>query len=112
MHKCCDRLKLPKNLRQLHPVFHHSLLKKSPDPDCWHPRCPPPPPLWRQGQLHYEISEILDSKVSRGRLFYLVHWAHFGVGEDEWVKASDLLAPKLVTAFHRLHPTRPGVQSP
>lgn len=31
------RLKLPKNLKHVHPVFHHSLLKKAPVPDRWHP---------------------------------------------------------------------------
>lgn len=90
-------LDLPKILCHIHPVFQFSLLKRCPPPpDAWHPAPAAPPPLPIDGEPHQEVEEILDSKLSHNRLYYLVPWSHFGRGEDEWVCAEHVRVPCLV----------------
>src|SRR6266436_6303198 len=58
-------LRLPQHFRSVHPVFHISQLEPAePDP---FPQCaqPPPPPVEIDGDIEYEVSEILDSKLDR-----------------------------------------------
>lgn len=76
-------LKLPKNLRNVHPDFHHSLLKRAPTPDKWHPLPAYPLPILVYGEQHQEVEDILDSKIGHKKLYYLIKWLHFGVGEIE-----------------------------
>ena len=72
--KLAYKVKLPEQMRTIHPVFHISLL----EPYCenkWEGRAQvPPPPDEIEGELKYEVKEILDSKVVRGKLLYLVDW--------------------------------------
>lgn len=103
-------LDLPMDLHHIHPIFHFSFLKKCPLPDAWHPAPAAPPPLIMNGELHQEVEEILDSKLSRNCLYYLIHWKHFGSREDEWVCTEHVNAPHLVKEFHKQHPLRPGGQ--
>uniref|UniRef100_A0A8C5QB28 Polyprotein n=1 Tax=Leptobrachium leishanense TaxID=445787 RepID=A0A8C5QB28_9ANUR len=101
------KLALPPSLR-IHPVFHVSLLKPwTPDP--FPGRAPsPPPPVMVDDDLEYEIAEILDSRMHRGRLQYLVDWKGYGPEERSWEPASQVHAPDLLRAFHGAHPSRPG----
>ena len=59
---------------KIHPVFHVSLLTPVPrDPHPGH--IPPAPPaVLVDGEEEYEVEEILDSKLVRKRLKYLVQW--------------------------------------
>lgn len=65
-------LELPKSLRKVHPVFHCILLKLevvSP----LRPAAPPvPEPNMVEEEQHFEIKEILDSRMHRGATQYLV----------------------------------------
>ena len=48
-------------------------------------RRPPPPPLVIcDGIEEYEVKKILDSRIFRGKVEYLVRWKGYGVEEDEW----------------------------
>ncbi|MBW0526914.1 hypothetical protein O181_066629 [Austropuccinia psidii MF-1] len=70
-------LKLPSKWKSIHPVFHISLLepvKKSTIPN--RPQEPPPPIIIEQEE-EWEVSQILDSKLERGKLWYLVEWKGF-----------------------------------
>jgi hypothetical protein len=73
------RLRLPHELRLIHPVFHISQIEPS-TPNRFPDRQPPPPePIEIDGELEYEIREILDSKYdlrcwSTCELFYYVQW--------------------------------------
>ncbi|MBW0487590.1 hypothetical protein O181_027305 [Austropuccinia psidii MF-1] len=65
-------LKLPSQWKSFHPVLHISLLepvKKSTIPNR---NQDPPPPIIIEEEEEWEVSQILDSKLKRGKLWYLV----------------------------------------
>jgi hypothetical protein len=67
------RLELPTSMK-VHLVFHVSLLepyKKSSIPSRSQAA---PPPIEINGEEEFEVSEILDSRINRRKLEYLVHW--------------------------------------
>ena len=41
-------------------------------------------------QTTYKIDKILDKRVRRGILEYLVGWRGYGAGFDSWVPATDI----------------------
>ena len=67
-----------------------------------------------QGELEYEISEVLDSKIDRRRsykLLYLVQWLGYENTDEEfsWLPANELEHAKdLISDFHSAYPTKPG----
>ena len=73
----------------------------------------PDPPAIIDGELEYEISSILDSKIDKRRkckLQYLVQWTSYkGMDEEtSWLPASELPhASDLVTDFHQAYPNKP-----
>src|SRR5258705_296015 len=87
---------LPQQFRGVHPIFHISQLEptfQNPFPH----REQPPPPIELDGEMEYEVSEILDSKLDHcfkagDALCYLVHWMGYEGTDEEtsWVAASDL----------------------
>lgn len=95
-------LKLPPLLGKVHPVFHSSLLK---------PVDSVRDPLEHPGPLvgdQYEIVDILDSKLSRGRLKYLVQWKGYPLEEASWVPVENLKVNRLWKLYHRKYPHKPG----
>ena len=74
----------------------------------------PPPPVEVEGELEYEIAEVLDSKLDRRRrckLQYLVKWFGYEGTDEEtsWLPADELgNATDLVMDFHRNYPAKPG----
>ena len=71
--KMAYRLELPARMGKIHPVFHVSLLEPYHE-NKWEGRVQePPPPEEIEGELEYEVEEILDSKIVRGKLKYLVN---------------------------------------
>ncbi|CAJ0943984.1 unnamed protein product, partial [Ranitomeya imitator] len=99
------RLDLPASFA-IHNVFHRSLLRRYEVPVV--PSLEPPAPVLVEGELEYVVEKILDSRVSRRKLQYLVKWKGYGQEDNSWVVASDVHADDLVRAFHRAHPGRPG----
>ncbi|MBW0468821.1 hypothetical protein O181_008536 [Austropuccinia psidii MF-1] len=74
-------LKLPKQWKAVHPVFHVSILdpvKKSTIPN--QNQFPPPQVIVEQKE-EWEVAQVLDSKVNRVMLWYLVEWK--GLSEDQ-----------------------------
>ncbi|XP_077167442.1 uncharacterized protein LOC143824256 [Paroedura picta] len=84
-----------------------SLLRRAPVPDVWQPPLSTPVPVYIDKDTHYEVNQILDSRVHKGRLQYLVDWKDFPSGEREWVEAANVKAPRLLRAFHRAFPECP-----
>ena len=72
------RLELPSSIK-IHPVFHVNLLEPH-NPNTFSGRVvAPPTPVIVDGAPESEVAEVLDFKILRGKLFYLVDW----VGYDE-----------------------------
>jgi hypothetical protein len=103
------RLELPAQMGQIHPVFHASLLEPHHE-NPWEGRIQtPPPPQEVEGELEYEVEAILDSKLTRGKLMYLVDWVGYGQEERTWEPAENVEhAEQAVADFHRAHPERPS----
>ncbi|KAL5525002.1 hypothetical protein ACEPAF_8871 [Sanghuangporus sanghuang] len=63
------KLKIPKTWKHVHPVFNEILLKPAVQPSFEsQKKPPPPPPVIIDEQEEYEVEEILDSRLHRGRL--------------------------------------------
>src|SRR5258706_7894880 len=81
-------LHLPQHFCSVHPVFHISQLEPvEPDPFPQHTQ-PPPPPVEIDGNIEYEVNEILNSKLDRHfqgtRSFhYLVCWSGYEGTEEK-----------------------------
>jgi transposase InsO family protein len=104
------KLKLPQSMRRLHPVF--NVVKLTPVPEDPFPGrqlTPPPPPILVDGEEEWEVEEILDSRLVRKKLKFLVKWKGFGREENSWEDAGDVHAPELVQEFYKRHPGAPRV---
>ena len=63
----------------------------------------PPPPVDVQGELEYEIAEVLDPKIDRCqscKLLYLVRWLGYENTDEEfsWLPATELEHAKDLTS--------------
>jgi hypothetical protein len=103
------RLQLPKTVK-VHPVFHVELFEKH-KPDLIPGRTPKPlPPVIVEGEEEYVVESIIDSRLFRGKLQYLVHWQNYPISHRTWELAENVEnAPELVVQFHRSHPKKPGL---
>ena len=74
----------------------------------------PPPPVEVEGELEYEIAEVLNSKIDKQRrckLLYYIRWLSYKGTDDEysWLPADELThTPDLVSNFHKAYPLKPG----
>lgn len=101
------RLKLP-NTMKIHPVFHVSLLKAAvPNPFPGR-SAQPPDPVLIDGEEQFVVEEILDSRIHRNQLQYLVKWEGYPAEENSWEPVDNINAPRLVSKFHRRHPGKPS----
>ena len=105
--KLAYRLELPAQMGRTHPVFHASLLEPHRE-NPWVGRVQePPPPDEVEGELEYEVQEILDSKLARGKLMYLVDWVGYGPEERTWEPVENVeRAEEAVTHLHQAYPQR------
>ncbi|MBW0575589.1 hypothetical protein O181_115304 [Austropuccinia psidii MF-1] len=108
------QLKRPSQWKYNHPVFHISLLepvKTSMIPN-WHQD--PPPPIINEEEEEWEVSQILDSKLKRRKLWYLVEWEGFSQDSERsmWEPAENLKnCPELVKDFCSLYLEKTGPNS-
>ncbi|MBW0493695.1 hypothetical protein O181_033410 [Austropuccinia psidii MF-1] len=70
-------LKLPCQWKFIHPVFHISLLEPVKTSTIPNQHQEPPPQIIIEEEEEWEVSQILDSKLKRGKLWYLVEWKGF-----------------------------------
>ncbi|MBW0474039.1 hypothetical protein O181_013754 [Austropuccinia psidii MF-1] len=104
-------LKLPSQWKSIHPVFHISLLEPVKTSTIPNRNQEPPPPIIIEEEEEWEVSQILDSKLKRRKLWYLVEWKGFSKDPERstWEPAKNLKnCPELVKDFHSLYPVRPG----
>ena len=99
-------LRLPPWLRS-HPVFHASLLEKAKINQFSKRREPEPPAILVENEEEYQVEEVLDSRLSYGRLQYLIDWEGYPPSERCWVNVEDVHAPKMIEMFHTKYPEKP-----
>ncbi|MBW0527770.1 hypothetical protein O181_067485 [Austropuccinia psidii MF-1] len=98
----------------LEAIFHTSLLepvKKSTIPDR-HQEAPPP--IITEEEEEWEVSQILDSKLKRRKVWYLVEWKGFSQDSERstWEPAENLKnCSELVKDFNSSYPDKPGLNS-
>src|SRR6266511_6261006 len=107
--KYAYQLILLPSMRQLHSVFNVVKLTLAPD-DPIPSRCqtPPPPPKLVEGKEEYIVKEVLNSRLFRQKIQYLVKWEGYGV-EHNTLEYSDHLNNALdkVAEFYMRHPGAP-----
>ena len=83
-------------MSRLHPVFPVVKLMPAPvDPIPGRRSHPPPDPVLVEGEEHYEVEAILDSRISRGQLQYLIHWKGYSYEHNSWENATSVHSPAL-----------------
>ena len=88
--------------------FHASYLEPV-TVNSFHPATPKPKLISVDGSDEFEVEYIVDSRYSRKKLQYLVHWKDFSVADRSWEPAHSLAHSKdLVQQFHAKHPEKPG----
>ncbi|CAI7935191.1 Hypothetical predicted protein, partial [Podarcis lilfordi] len=100
------KLHLPENMR-IHPVFHRSLLSVFVPAHKYQISRGPPPFPTMMGEEETEVEEILDSRISRRKLQYLVAWKGLDESENSWEPAEKINVPELQREFHRKYPHKP-----
>jgi hypothetical protein len=107
--KLAYRLELPPSMRRIHPVFHVSLLEPYHANTISGRTQPEPPPIEVDGEEEWEVKEILDSRIVRGKLEYFVDWVGFDEGSRTWEPAKNCEnSPELIATYHRKYPNRPS----
>ncbi|MBW0461962.1 hypothetical protein O181_001677 [Austropuccinia psidii MF-1] len=104
-------LKLPSQWKSIHQVFHISLLEPIKTSTILNRNQEPPPPIIIKEEEESEVCQILDSKIKRGKLWYLVEWKGFSQdpGRSTWEPAEKLKnCSELAMNFHYLYPEKPG----
>ncbi|MBW0565897.1 hypothetical protein O181_105612 [Austropuccinia psidii MF-1] len=98
-------LKLPSQWKSIHPVKTSTIPNRHQEPH---------PPIIIEEEEEWEVSKILDSKLKRGKLCYLVEWKGFSQASERstWEPTKNLKnCPELVKDFHSLYPDKPGPNS-
>ena len=105
------KLALPQRWSRVHNVFNEHLLtpfqppsypsQKARQPD-------EPPDLEDPDKAEYDVEAILEAKVKRGKLHYLVKWLGYSDEHNSWEPGGELLnaAPQL-REFYRKNPGAP-----
>ena len=106
------RLELPSSMH-IHPVFHVSLLEPH-VPNTFPGRVVEVPlPIQVDGLPEFEVKSILDSRIRRRKLYYLVDWVGYDQSERTWEPAENLSnSANAISQFHDTFPTRPHLFSP
>jgi hypothetical protein len=47
---------------------------------------------------------VINSRMFRGRLQYLIQWKGYSYEHNSWENATDVHSPKLVVEFYSTHP--------
>jgi hypothetical protein len=94
---------------KIHPVFHVSLLEPYKESSISNRFQVSHSPIEIEEQEEFEVSEILDSRIIRRKLGYLVQWQGYDVYERTWKPVANLHnASEMIQEFHRRYPEKPS----
>ena len=100
------KLKLPASYK-IHDVINVSRLRLYKEPSAGQ-RTIPPEPVEVEGQPEYEVEEVLDSRLKKGKLEYLVKWSGYTDEYNTWEPVSNLENSKeTIEDFHKENPSAP-----
>ena len=101
------KLQFPASVKH-HPVQHVSLLDPAGNDPLPGQHHPPPPPVIvdEEGHEEWHVEEVLDSRIYRRRLQYLVKWV--GYDRSDWEPAEGVNKFEAVDRFHQRYPEKPG----
>src|SRR6202040_4155824 len=106
--KSVYRLRLPTTWKKIHLVFNESLL--TPFVPANFPsqkKLEPPPPIIVEGEEEYEVEELMDSKVVRGKIKYLVKWKGYPDKADCTGEPEEKILKDNRKEFHEKHSGAP-----
>ncbi|XP_077154264.1 uncharacterized protein LOC143817061 isoform X2 [Ranitomeya variabilis] len=69
---------------------------------------PPQQPVGIDGQEQFMVEEIIDSRIRRNRLQYLIRWQGYPPEEDSWEPVENINAQQKISRFHQRFPEKPG----
>ena len=105
------KLKLPTSFK-IHNVVNVSRIRPYRPPVAGQ-RSSPPEPIEVEGTPEYEVEEVIDSRLKRGKLEYLVKWSGYTDDYNTWEPKTNLdNATEAMADFHRSHPSAPRQLSP
>ena len=100
------KLKLPASYR-IHNVINVSRLRLYKEPTAGQ-RTIPSEPVEVEGQPEYEVEEVLDSRLKKGKLEYLVKWSGYTDKYNTWELVSNLENSKeAIMDFYKENPSAP-----
>ena len=92
------RLALPQQYSRLHDVFPIQLLEE------YHPRdkneMMPIPELEDDPDV-YEVEEIRNKRMIKGRIHYLIKWTGWPSEYNQWISKEDINAPEMIQDFEK-----------
>ena len=95
--KAAYKLELSPSLSCLHSVFPVIKLLPVPlDPFPSHHQTPPPDPIIVDDVEHFELDEVLDSRVHYCRVEYLVKWKGYNDSHNQWIPWYNLDARRAI----------------
>jgi hypothetical protein len=103
--KYAYELNLPATM-DVHPVFHVSLLEPVRDDPFPSQVTAPPGPIIIEGEPEYEVEEVLDSRMFRRQLQYLIKWRGWDI--LTWEYAIGVNKLRAIEEFHTQYPNKPG----
>jgi hypothetical protein len=90
----------------VHPVFHVFLLEPVRGDPVPGQRLPPPEPVIIDREPEYEVEDVVDSRIFRRRLQYLIKWR--GDNVLTWEPATEVNELQVIDEFHARYPDKPG----
>jgi hypothetical protein len=96
-------------MKRPHPVFNVVKLTLAPPDSIPGRHAPPlPPPELIDGEEEYVVEKIMDSRMFRWHLQYLVKWDGYGVEGNTWEYSENVEnALEKVVDFHAQNPATP-----
>jgi Chromo (CHRromatin Organisation MOdifier) domain len=92
------RLELPPKWK-IHNSFHTSLLTPYKEMEKHSLNFLEPPPDIIEGELEWEVEQILDHQQVWNKAQYLIRWKDYSPAHDSWESESDINAPTLLSNY-------------